>query len=246
MKRSPAPALLLLALACWAPPAFAAKKPAPLLDPLAAGLSGPQRLEALLNRIRVEQQATKSIEARFVQQQESSLLVGKEESLGRFSYQAPDRVRWEYLKPKPMSVVIQGDEMTTWYHDLKRAEKIKVGRYSSQVFKYLGASGNMEALLGYFSVTLTLPAKKGEPYRMELAPRYDRIKKRLRSMSLSVDPELFFPTRVKYVEANGDSTEYVFKEFQRNVPIPADRFVLKLPPGVTTRAVDLGQKAKGQ
>jgi outer membrane lipoprotein-sorting protein len=246
MKRPSSPALLLLVLAFWALPATAAPKPAPLLDPLAPNLSGTQRLDALLNRIRVQQQGTKSIEARFVQHQESSLLVGKEESVGSFSYQAPDRVRWEYLKPKPMSVVIQGDEMTTWYHDLHRAEKIKVGRYSNQVFKYLGASGNMQALLGYFSVTLTLPTKKGEPYRMELLPRYDRIKKRLQSMTLAIDPELFFPSYVKYVEANGDSTEFTFKDFQLNARIPADRFVLKLPPGTATRSVDPGQKAKGQ
>jgi len=212
---------------------------------MAPGLSGPARLDALLERIRLAQLGTRTLEARFVQQQESSLLVAPEESKGQFSYQAPDRVRWEYLAPKSMSVVIRGDEMTTWYHDLKQVQKLKIGRYSNQVFKYLGASGNMQTLLGYFSVNLTLPAKKGEPYRMELLPRYDRIKKRLRSMSLWVDAELYFPKRIKYVEANGDSTEYLFKDIQRNAAIPADRFVLKLPPGVVERGADLGRRDSG-
>lgn len=230
---------LLLAL-----PAFAAKGPA-VPDPLASGLTGPQRLDALVERVKYEQRRLKTIEARFTQQQESSLLTAPEESKGIFSYAAPDSVRWEYLSPSPISVVIRGDEMTTWYRDLKRAETIKVGRYSNQVFKYLGASGSLQTLLEYFTVKLKLPERKGEPYRMELLPKYQRIAKRLKSMTLWIDDDTFFPSRLKYVEADGDSVEYQFSDLKRNAPIPADRFVLKLPPGVQTRVVDVGG-AKGK
>src|SRR4029450_560191 len=148
-------------------PGFAAKAPR-IPDPLAPGLTGPQRLDALVERVKYEQRQLKTLEARFTQQQESSMLTAPEESKGVFSYAAPDRVRWEYLSPNPISVVIRGDEMTTWYHDLKRAETLRVGRYSSQVFKYLGASGSLQTLLQYFTVKLKLPEKKGDAYRLEL------------------------------------------------------------------------------
>lgn len=36
-------------------------------------------------------------------------------------------------------MVIREDEMLTWYKDLGKAEKVKVGRASSQVFRYLNA-----------------------------------------------------------------------------------------------------------
>ena len=88
-------------------------------DPRAPGLSGTERLAALVERVKLEQQSSKTLEARFVQRQESSLLVAPEESRGTFSYAAPDRVRWEYLSPNPISVVIQGSEMTTWYQRLE-------------------------------------------------------------------------------------------------------------------------------
>jgi outer membrane lipoprotein-sorting protein len=220
-------------------PSFAAKAPR-IPDPLAPGLTGPQRLNALVERVKLEQRQLKTLEARFTQQQESSMLTAPEESKGFFSYAAPDRVRWEYLSPSPISVVIRGDEMTTWYRDLKRAETLKVGRYSNQVFKYLGASGSLETLLEYFTVRLKLPARRGEPYRMELLPRYQRIAKRLKSMTLWINDDTFFPSRLKYVEADGDTVEYQFSDFKRNAPIPADRFVLKLPPGVENRVVDVG------
>lgn len=237
MMRLKAP---FLALALLALPAMAfAQKSLP--DPSAPGLSGTQRLQALLDRVRVEQQKLKTLEARFVQQQESSMLAAPEESTGVFSYAAPDKVRWEYQKPSPITVVIQGDRMTTWYRDLRRADLVKVGRYSNQVLKYLGASGNMQTLLDYFTVKLSMPEKKGDPYRMELVPRYARIAKRLKSMTLWIDSEVFFPTRMRYVEADGDTTLYEFRDLKRNAPIPADRFVLNLPKEVQTRTIDLGQ-----
>jgi outer membrane lipoprotein-sorting protein len=242
MKRLFTIALALAMLACAAPSFAAPKVP----DPAAAGLSGTQRLQALLDRVRLEQQKLKTLEARFVQHQESSMLAAPEESKGVFSYAAPDRVRWEYQAPSPITVVIQGDQMTTWYRDLHRADLVKVGRYSNQVLKYLGASGNMQTLLDYFTVKLSMPEKKGDPYRMALVPRYARISKRLKTMTLWIDSENFFPTRMEYVEADGDTTSYEFRDLKRNAPIPPDRFVLKLPKEVQTRVIDLGPGDKAR
>ncbi|HYG64332.1 MAG TPA: outer membrane lipoprotein carrier protein LolA [Thermoanaerobaculia bacterium] len=233
-------ALLLAASALIATPAVAAAPP----DPMSPSVPKTARLQALLERVKYEQKALKTMEARFVQQQESSMLAEPEESSGVFSYSAPDSVRWEYQAPSPITVVIRGDDMTTWYRDLNRADKLKVGRYSSQFFKYLGASGNMQTLLDYFTVKLQVPAKKGDPYRLEMTPRYARIAKRLKSMTLWIDSEMFFPTRLEYVEADGDSTRYRFENVRRNVSIPAERFVLQLPRGVQTRVIDLGEKGR--
>jgi outer membrane lipoprotein carrier protein len=238
-------ALALALLLAAALPAAAVRHPQ-ILDPLAPGLSGAERLQALLDRVKLQQKQVKTIEARFVQHRESAMLVAPEESTGTFSYAAPDRVRWEYQAPKPITVVIRGSEMTTWYRDLNRAETLKIGRYSNQVFKFLGASGSMDTLLDYFTVELTLPKQRGDTYRLKLLPRYERIKKRIKSMRVDIDAERFFPVHLQYEEADGDTTAYDFKDFQWNPPLPADRFALQLPPGVETRVVDLGRDAKPQ
>jgi outer membrane lipoprotein carrier protein len=216
------------------------------LDPLAPGLSGAERLQALLERVKMQQRQVRTIEARFVQHRVSAMLVAPEESTGTFSYAAPDRVRWEYQAPRPITVVIRGSQMTTWFRDLKRAETLKIGRYSSQVFKFLGASGSMDTLLEYFTVELTLPKQKSDPFRLKLLPRYDRIKKRIRSMRVDIDSERFFPMHLEYQEADGDVTSYDFKDFQWNAPLPADRFALQLPPGVENHVVAIGGEGKPQ
>jgi len=246
-RRRPAAAGALVVAAAIALATSAAAAPPPP-DPRAPGLGGAQRLQALVDRVKLEQQGLRTLQARFVQHRESSLLVKPEESAGEFSYAAPNRVRWEYASPNPITVVIDGNEMTTWYRDLGRADRLKVGRYSNQIFKYLGAGGSMQTLLDYFTVTLVMPDKdkKSDTYRLELTPRYARIAKRLKSMTLWIDPQRFFPTRVRYVEGDGDVTEYEFKDIQVNPQLPGDRFVLKLPAGVETRVIDLDRDAKAK
>jgi outer membrane lipoprotein-sorting protein len=223
-------ALCLCALGALALPAAAAPP-----DPDAAGLSSSERLDALFERVRVEQSAVRSLEARFVQRKESELFVETEESRGVFTFLAPDRVRWEFVSPDAMTVVIDDDTMTTWYRDLERADVLKVGRYSEQVLQYLGASGTLETLLDYFRVSAVFPAAPGEPYRLSLDPRYARIQKRIESMDVWIDRERFVPVGLRYVEPGGDVTEYRFHDIEINALVPADRFELDLPAGVKRR-----------
>lgn len=215
-------------------PAGAADTPP---DPDAPGLSTSQRLDALFERVRVEQNALRSLEAHFVQRKESELLVEPEVSKGSFSYLAPDRVRWEFVSPNPMTVVIDDDRMTTWYRDLKRADVLSVGRYSEQVLQYLGASGTLDTLLDYFRVKASFPRDASEPYRLSLDPRYPRIAKRIRSMDVWIDRERFVPVGLRYVEPDGDVTEYRFSDIQVNADIPPERFELDLPADVKRRQV---------
>jgi outer membrane lipoprotein carrier protein len=257
MKRSGLTLLVLLSLPSLAPAAYAAgaataatkantakASTAAKPDPRAPGLSGTQRLQALMERVRLQQQDMKTLEAHFVQKRESSLLVSAEQSAGTFDYAAPDRVRWEYTSPNPISVLIDGGEMTTWYRDLKKAERLKIGRYSNQVLKYMGASGSMQNLLEYFSMTLKVPDRASDPYQLDLTPKLARIAKRVKAMTIWFDPETFLPARLRYVEGSGDATEYQFKDVKVNAPIPGERFVLKIPQGVETRVIDLDQKTK--
>lgn len=225
----------VLVLSAGAPsPARAAAAPP---DPDAPGLSSRERLDALFARVRAEQKALRSLEADFVQRKESEMLVEPEEAHGRFSYLAPDRVRWDYVAPNPMTVLIDEHRMTTWYRDLKRAEEIAVGRYSERALEFLGASGTLDTLLDYFRVQATFPRNATDPYRLTLDPKYPRIAKRIGEMDVWIDRERFVPVRLRYVEADGDVTEYRFTDIEVNGDIPPERFELRLPADVERREV---------
>lgn len=238
--RAPLRSILVAVVAfAAAVPVFADDAPA-LPNPDAPGLTTVQRLAALLARIKVEQAKLRSLEADFVQRKESALLLAPEESKGRFAFQAPDKVVWEFETPSEIVVLIAGDEMLTWYRDLGTAEKVGIGKQSSRIFQFLGAANSLETLQRYFTVKVSFPAGDA-PYRLDLEPRFERVAKKLKTMSLELDRKLFFPVRIAYVEPDGDETVLDFADVRVNPTIPPARFDVRLPADVQVTAVGLAQ-----
>jgi len=215
------------------------------LAPRDAEVAPGDRLTVLVERIRDESRQRHSMEADFTQLKTSALLQEPLESVGVFSFQAPDRARWEYVSPDPITLVIRGEEMLTWYRDLQRAERIGVGRVSQRVLEYLSASSSIGTLLEYFTVYMYTPKDASELYRLELKPRYKRIEKRLKLLELWIEPQRYLPVRMRYVEADGDVTEYRFENFRINEEIPLERFEITLPENVEVEQRKLGKGRSG-
>ena len=205
------------------------------LDPLAPGLDPLERFTALIERVKEQQSQLLTMQADFVQYKESSLLLKPDERRGVLYYRAPDRVRWEYREPESIIVTITDEELVTWYVELGRADSLEVGSYSERIFEYLGASGSLQTLMKYFTVTAEFPESSSEPYALHLLPRYSRIKKKLSSMRMWIDGDTFLPQRLEYIESNGDRTEYRFSGIRINDPIPDHLFALDLPAEVEVK-----------
>lgn len=202
-------------------------------------LSGTARLEALLETVRAVHAQLDTLESDFVQIKESQLLVESIESRGSFLFASPDRIRWDYRTPNPISLVISDQVMTTWYRDLRQVERANVGKRSDRILRYLGAGTSLDTLLEYFTVSMRVPTVLSEPLHLALTPRFSRVAKRLQSMDLWLDPETFLPARLRYVEGDGDLTEYRFSNLKMNQGLPEERFELKLPQDVEIRVVQL-------
>lgn len=215
-------------------------------DPRREGLSAQQRFDALLERIAHEQQLLGALRADFVQIKQSSLLAETQTAKGTLSFRKPDRVRWEYREPNPMLIVIAGETMLTWFQDLGRAERMEIGRYSEQVFRFMGATAEIDTLTEYFTVQSSFPSDPSQPYRLSLVPRYARIAKKLAKMTIWIDPERFIPVRLEYEEADGDLTEYQLSNLDTAPVLGDELFNLAVPEDVELRTIDLGQGDRGQ
>ena len=218
-------AALVACLAATAAPSEDAARP----DPDADGLTLSERFEALLARASHEQARLVTLEARFVQHKESALLLEPEESTGTFAFRAPDQVRWDYASPNPVVILARGEEMLTWYRDLDRVERRDLGPQHGRMLSFMGAGSSIATLQRYFTLSATFPQDRTAPYRLQLDPRFARVRKRIRSMTLSLHRELFIPVHLRYVEASGDVTEFHFTDLRINGEIPEDRFELELP-----------------
>lgn len=210
-----------------------------LPDPRSPDLGPEQRFDALAERIHHAQSELRSLEARFVQRKESDLLLEPEVSEGTFVFVAPDRVRWDFTVPAETTVVVRGQEMLTWYRDLGRAERVHVGSQADRMLQLLGPGSSLAALQRYFSVSAAFPKDVEAPYRLELKPRISRMGKRIRKITLHVDPQLFVPVRVSYEEPGGQTTELHFEDLQVNGEIEDERFKPVLPDDVEVKTIDL-------
>jgi outer membrane lipoprotein carrier protein len=197
--------------------------------------SGAERLQKLLDQVNESQSSIRTLHADFTENKDSSLMLEPLRASGEFFYQAPDKVRWEYRAPEPMTLLIQDDELTTWYRDLHEARRTKIGRQSQQVFKYLGMGSSVDNLLEYFDVGLGLPKRSGDPYRLVLTPRYKRVAKRIARLTVWIDSTHHLPTRFLYEEPDGDRTQYEFENLRLNQPFETDPFKLDLPGDVKVR-----------
>ncbi|MCB1032807.1 MAG: outer membrane lipoprotein carrier protein LolA [Acidobacteria bacterium] len=203
---------------------------------VAAETAGPARLETLLRRVQEEQKSVSSLRARFTMLQESELLLEPEESRGEFFFLAPDRVRWEYVEPTAITVVIDGDSMVTWYRDLNRAERAEVGSYSERILKYMNASSSLENLLQSFDARIRFNDGTDQPFEIELSPSYRRIARRMKSMTLWIDRDLYLPVRVRIETAKGEVTEFRFEDLEVNPSIAEQTFAVDLPEGVEVQS----------
>lgn len=242
--RSLRPLLATLLILLSLPGLAAAQDGAEMPDPEAEGLSASERLEALIERIKAEQAALDTMEADFVQRKESELLLEPETSEGHFWFRAPDSVRWDFTSPADTVVVIDAGEMTTWYRDLGRAERVDIGQQADRVMEYLSASNSLETLQRYFTVRVRFPQNDGDPYALRLDPRFDRVAKRIEEMAIRLHPTEYYPLYLKYVEPDGDVTELEFDAIEVNDGVDETVFHLELPDDVEVREVELGARGE--
>ena len=233
----------LLATCCLTFPAPAQQQQLP--DPDAEGLTLGERFAALMARAEDRQSHLETLEASFEQRKESVMLLEPEVSTGTLAYRAPDRVRWDFTSPTPTTVIVGGQEMLTWYRDQGVAERRHVGDSADRMLQMLGPGASLETLRSYFDVTAAFPAEETAPYRLELKPRMRRIERRLRSLTLALDRDLFVPIYVRIEEAGGDVTELRFSDLRINGEVPAERFELDLPDGVEVRVVGPAGEVSG-
>jgi outer membrane lipoprotein carrier protein len=200
-------------------------------------LEGSAKLDALIERVVERQRALRTLEAEFVQIKQSALLLEAVESTGVFLFRAPDLVRWDYRQPDSMVVLFTEDTVTTYHPAQARAERIKVSNKQRRFVRVLAGTQPLDDLTSNFSVTLADPGGRAH-YRLTLRPVGNILSKKLRSVEIEVDRELFLPVVIEYNEADGDSTRYEFMNMVINPEIDDSRFKLELGADVKLETLD--------
>ena len=202
-----------------------------LVAALPAAAASNVTLETVIKKIQEQQKKTSTLQADFKQEKELALLSQPEVSTGTFIFSRPNNVLWTYAAPKRVQMVIAGGVLTTYYPDLRKAEKVDVKRFEDRIFKYMGASGAIDELARYFDFTFT-DSKSKPVYVLDLKPKNKAVAKRVKGIKLWIDKTSYLTTKIEYVEGDGDLTRYEFTNIRINEPVPASRFAISLPSNV--------------
>ncbi|HEX7830166.1 MAG TPA: outer membrane lipoprotein carrier protein LolA [Thermoanaerobaculia bacterium] len=188
-------------------------------------------LDAVIKKVQEAQKKTSTLQANFRQEKELALLAKPEVSTGTFVYSRPNNVLWTYDAPKRVQMVIADGVMTTYYPDLRKAERIDVKRFEDRIFKYMGASGAIDELARYFDFTFT-DSKSKPVYVLDLTPKNRAVSKRVQRIKIWIDKTTYMTTKLEYVEGDGDITRYEFTNIRVNDPVPSSKFAIALPSSV--------------
>jgi outer membrane lipoprotein-sorting protein len=206
--------------------------------PAAARTADPNSLDEVIKRVQEAHAKTNTMEAEFRQEKTLSLLAKPEVSTGHFVYQKPNNVLWTYDAPKRVTMLIAEGTLTTYYPDLRKAEKIEVKRFQDRIFKYMGASGAIDELGAYFNFTFSNRADM-PTYVLDLAPKSKQIAKKVQHIRIWIDKKSYLTTKFEYTESDGDITRYEFTNIKVNQPVASSRFTLNLPAGVRVEQMKL-------
>lgn len=195
-------------------------------------------LETVIRKIQEQQKKTSTLQADFRQEKELALMAKPEVSTGTFLYSKPTNVLWTYDAPKRVQMVIADGFLTTYYPDLRKAEKVDVKRFEDRIFKYMGATGAIDELARYFDFTFT-DAKSKPVYVLDLTPKNRAVSKRVQRIKLWIDKTTFLTSKIEYIEGDGDITRYEFTNVRINEPVPHSRFAISLPSNVKVEQMKL-------
>ncbi|MFN2238818.1 MAG: outer membrane lipoprotein carrier protein LolA [Thermoanaerobaculia bacterium] len=194
-------------------------------------------IERVLSRLSEEQAKIQTLQASFRQEKTVGLLAGPEVSTGTFVFSRPNRALWTYDQPKRVDMLVADGWMTTYYPDLRRAERIEIKKYEDRIFRYLGAgTGAISDLDAFFEFQL-IDTSTSPTYRLELTPRSKRVAKRVKQIKVWIDRESYLTTAFEYQEGDGDLTRYEFSAVKVNRPLPDSKFELSLPSSVSVETM---------
>ena len=199
-----------------------------LTGALPAGAAPTLTATELMTKIDAAQKDLRSLRADFVQHSRVKLFRQQISSEGRFLYTkgTPTRLRWEYLKPDPSTMLLVGDKA-----------QLKMGSRAPQIID-TGKDPTLHAIFAQLKLWLgegSLREAEGE-YEVKTAGTVEQpallltpkapspLSRIFLRIELHVDGKTMLLRRLLMVEQSGDEKEVVFGKLERNIELPASQF----------------------
>lgn len=175
------------------------------LSATAATLSGAREKEVLAE-LNSAASAMRTMQCDFVQTKYLSLLSDKMVSEGRMSYQRPDKLRWEYVKPYSYLSVFNGTKVYVGNEQRRDVIDTNSNKIFKEVARIMMNTVTGKALSSPADFTTTV-SETPSAWEVTLVPRKKELRGMFTKIELTFDRSKRMISEIKLYEKNGDHTD---------------------------------------
>lgn len=164
-----------------------------------------------------------TLQCRFVQQKTMSMLAEPTISEGTLHYAAPDKMRWEYAKPYPFALIVNGAQTIR----IKDGKAETLDANQAKMYKGLAdlimgsTSGKKLFDTTAFDIVLF---DDGNVWKAEMTPKRRDMKRMFSQLVFCFDKTLQTATQVEFIESDGNKTIIQFSEIELDTVIDDGTF----------------------
>jgi outer membrane lipoprotein carrier protein len=170
----------------------------------------------------------RSLQADFVQAYYPASITTPLEEKGRFSFERPERMRWEYFEPEP-KVYIYKEGLSLAYFP----EDNQLFRYAltpeekdSAIFTLLTGRAKIED--EYLVESDSSPPEQKGRLKLKLTPKEES---EFSQILLEIDPDSWLIEKAVFLDLGGNRQEFRFRRIRSNPRLDPATFELAVPPG---------------
>lgn len=176
-------------------------------EPLKESLKGKA---GALARIEKTVSTIHAVASEFRQERRLAMLKEPVVSSGRFYYEKPDKLRWEFMSPDPSGFLVNGKFAKQWKgknnppeaFDLQQNQVIRL--IVDQLLAWTKAD------FAWIEQRYVISVAKEDPIVLKLVPRSSKEKKYIDHILISFEADTHYTNAVDIIEKGGDSTRLTF------------------------------------
>lgn len=180
------------------------------------------QLDALTKAVSTAHQQLKTLNASFTQEKSSALFADKAVQKGKFSYQAPSQLRWEYTAPKAM-ILLFDDRKVSVVTDkgvMNNPNKM-LNELGAMIINTINGSNLCDNKK--FDIKFFKNSQDGN-YTAKLKPLDKKIQANYSDIQVVLNGKSYLAEKVILTETSGDITTITFSNLKTNVTLPEGTF----------------------
>jgi outer membrane lipoprotein-sorting protein len=188
----------------------------------------PKQQEELLSLLEENLKASKTLQAKFVQEKHLSLFRDVLVSRGLLAFAVPSRLRWEITEPFHSLLLMNGSELAKYDFSGGKPRRLKLPAADALYEVMAQIAGLHQGKFGEEAKNYELQLYRGESVRLVLVPKNKKMKQFIQGIEIKFSKTLDSVSSVVIREGGDDFTLITFGEVSLNPALPDSLFALDL------------------